>query len=98
MEKTKTLSGRIAAYPHIVWTVMFIVMPLIFVIYFAFTTAGGDFTFDNIFALKEHIHTFALSVSLSVIATFFCFILGYPLAYIMSRSDRKGQKILMMML
>ncbi len=98
MEKTKTLSGRIAAYPHIVWTVMFIVMPLIFVIYFAFTTAGGDFTFDNIFALKEHIHTFALSVSLSVIATFFCFILGYPLAYIMSRSDKKGQKILMMLL
>lgn len=98
MEKHKTISGRIAAYPHIVWTAMFIVMPLIFVIYFAFTDASGNFTFDNILSLREHMHTFALSVSLSIIATFFCFILGYPLAYIMSKSGKRGQKILIMLI
>lgn len=98
MEKKRTVSGQLAACPHIVWTGMFIVLPLVFVIYFAFTTADGNFTFDNITALSEHMHTFGLSVSLSVIATFFCFILGYPLAYIMSRAGKSGQKILIMLL
>lgn len=98
MNKLKTVSGKIAAFPHIVWMLMFIVLPLIFVIYFAFTTVDGSFTLDNIYALSEHTTTFALSVSLSIIATFFCLVLGYPLAYIMARSGQRGQKVLMMLL
>lgn len=98
MKKSVSLSGKIVAYPHILWSIMFILLPLIFVIYFAFTTVDGTFTLDNIFALSEHSQTFALSISLSVIATFFCFILGYPLAYIMARSGEKGQKVLMILL
>ena len=98
MKKNKLLSGKIAAAPHILWMILFIVLPLVFVIYFAFTTSSGDFTLDNIFALKEHIGTFGLSVSLSIIATFFCLLLGYPLAYIMARSGEKGQKVLIMLL
>ncbi|MBR4172959.1 MAG: ABC transporter permease [Clostridia bacterium] len=96
LKKNKSLSGSIAAYPHIFWIILFVVLPLIFVIYFAFTTAEGEFTLDNITSLNEHIHTFVLSVGLSVIATFFCFIFGYPLAYIMAHS--KKQKLLMMLL
>lgn len=98
MKNNKTLSGKIAACPHILWAVMFIVLPLVFVIYFSFTTTDGNCTFDNIKALSEHGQTFGLSVSLSVIATFFCFILGYPLAYIMAKSSKNGQKILIMLL
>ena len=98
LKKTHTLSGRIAAYPHILWMILFIILPLLFVVYFAFTTTDGSFTLDNIFALSEHTQTFVLSVSLSVIATFFCFLLGYPLAYIMARETIRGQKILMMLL
>ncbi len=98
MNKDKGIGGRIVAYPHIFWSVLFIVLPLIFVVYFAFTTVDGSFTLDNIFALTEHAETFSLSISLSIIATFFCFILGYPLAYIMARSGEKGQKVLMILL
>ena len=98
MKQTKTISGKIAAYPHIFWSVLFIVLPLLFVIYFAFTTPDGAFTLDNISALREHASTFVLSVSLSVIATFFCFILGYPLAYIMAHAEPKHQKLYMTLL
>ena len=97
MKKHSSL-GRLAAYPHIVWMVLFIVFPLLFVIYFAFTNADGAFTMDNIYALAEHTETFALSVSLSVIATFFCFIFGYPLAYIMAKSAPNTKKVLMIFL
>lgn len=98
MKKHSGIKGSVAAYPHILWMALFIVLPLIFVIYFAFTDTEGSFTLDNIFALSEHVNTFTLSVSLSVIATFFCFLLGYPLAYIMAKAGEKGQKALIMLL
>ena len=96
--KKKNFLKSIAAAPHILWSVMFIVLPLLFVIYYTFTTPDGSFTFDNIKALSEHKTTFMLSVSLSVIATFACFLVGYPLAYIMAFSSEKKQKILVMLL
>ena len=98
MKKHNSLYGKLVAAPHILWSVLFIVLPLIFVIYFAFTTTDGAFTLDNIMGLKEHSTTFTLSVSLSIIATFFCLILGYPLAYIMANAGKRGQKILVMLL
>ena len=94
MEKSKGGMGRLAAAPHVLWTIMFILAPLFFVVYYTFTTPMGDFTFDNIFALNEHVQTFTLSISLSVIATFICFVVGYPLAYIIAKSGEKSQKIM----
>ncbi len=98
MKQKRSLSGSIVAYPHVVWSVLFIVLPLAFVMYFAFTTPEGNFTFGNILALADHKVTFALSVSLSLIATLFCFLLGYPLAYLMARANPKQQKIFVMLL
>lgn len=98
MKKTREGLGRLAAMPHVIWSAMFIVVPLLFVIYYTFTTADGDFTLDNLYALKEHVSTFILSISLSVIATFICFIIGYPLAYIIARSKESSQKIMLMLL
>lgn len=94
MEKVKGGIGRLCAAPHIVWSILFIIAPLIFVAYYTFTTPEGGVTFDNIFALREHVGTFTLSISLSVIATFVCFIIGYPLAYIITRMGEQSQKIM----
>ncbi len=98
MEKLRRASGRLAAAPHVVWSVMFILAPLIFVIYYTFTDTYGAFTLENIFALKEHANTFLLSVSLSVIATFICFLVGYPLAYLIAGYREKSQKIMITLL
>ncbi len=96
MKHEKNKLGRLAAAPHIVWTILFIAAPLIFVIYYSFTNYEGNVTFENIFALSEYIETFSLSISLSVIATFICFLVGYPLAYIIARSGEASQKIMIM--
>lgn len=98
MGKKRSAFHTAIAAPHIVWSVMFIVAPLLFVLYYAFTNNEGHFTFENILALSEHTETFGLSISLSVIATFFCFLVGYPLAYIIARSPAKTQKILTMLI
>jgi len=98
MEKTRKALGRLAAAPHVVWSILFIAAPLLFVIYYTFTSYEGAFTFENIFALKDHIGTFTLSISLSVIATFICFLIGYPLAYIIAKSKESSQKFMIMLL
>ena len=88
----------IAAAPHIFWAVLFIILPLIIVIYYAFTDENGAFSFDNILSLEEYAPIFVLSLELSVIATFVCLLVGYPLAYIMARAKPEHQKIYVMLL
>ena len=98
MNKKKSLINSIAAAPHIFWAILFIVLPLIIVVFYAFSDGEGGFTFENIAGLTEYGSIFALSVELSVIATFVCFVIGYPLAYIMAKASPKNQKIFMMLL
>lgn len=90
--------SSIAAAPHIFWAILFIVLPLVIVIGYAFTNPDGAFTLENITSLKDYVSIFGLSIELSVIATFICLIIGYPLAYIIARSNPKHQKIYIMLL
>ncbi len=97
-KKKRSFLHSIAAAPHIFWAVLFIILPLIIVIYYAFTDASGNFSFSNILSLKDYIPIFGVSLELSVIATFICFIVGYPLAYIIARVKPERQKFFIMLL
>ena len=90
--------SSIAAAPHIFWAILFIVLPLIMIIGYAFTDPEGAFTLENVTGLQNYVSIFGLSIELSVIATFICLIIGYPLAYIIARSNPKHQKIYIMLL
>ena len=97
---TRRGSARFAALavaPHTMWAIMFIVAPLLFVAYYAFTDADGAFTLDNITALGDHTETFLLSVSMAVIATALCLVIGYPLAYCIAKLSPKAQKIVILL-
>ena len=89
---------KIAAVPHVVWTVMFIVAPMLFVLYFAFTDMDGHFSLSNITELSQYTNVFILSIAFALIATAVCLIIGYPLAYFMSRQSAKMQKVLMVLI
>ena len=91
----KSFLQKAAAYPHIVWSVLFIIAPLVFVFYYAFTDMGGSFTFDNISRLFAGNYMLILlnSLCLALITTVICLLIGYPLAYIMSGMSKKRQKI-----
>ena len=94
----QSIFARMSASPHIVWSVLFIVAPLIFVCYYAFTDQNGNFTLDNIFELSFHTNTFILSISYSFIATFICLLVGYPLAFAISKASPKRRALLIMFL
>ena len=98
MMKKRSVMHSIAAAPHIFWAVLFIVLPLIIVIFYAFTDDTGAFSFENILSLGDYVPIFVLSIELSVIATFVCLLIGYPLAYIMARAKPEHQKIFVMLL
>ena len=98
MNKKRSLMRSISAAPHVFWAVLFIVLPLLIVLYYAFTDANGSFSFENIKTLPSYASIFGLSIELSVIATAVCLLIGYPLAYIIARADPKKQKIFIMLL
>ena len=86
-----------AAVPHSVWVVMFIVAPLLFVLAFAFRGADGSLSFANIAELSQYGNVFVLSIAFALIATVVCLLVGYPLAYFMSRQSARAQRILMVL-
>ena len=96
--KKKSLMHSIAAAPHVFWAILFIILPLIIVLCYAFTDAEGNFSFENILGLSEYGNIFLLSIELSIIATLICLVIGYPLAYIIAKMDAKKQKFFIMLI
>jgi len=95
-----SLLTRFAAAPHVVWSVLFIVVPLIFVAYYAFTDREFAFTLENFaaFFTPKYMQILGRSVKLAVIATVVCLLIGYPAAYYIARANAKRQKILIMLI
>ena len=90
-----SLLSRFAAAPHVVWSVLFIVVPLVFVAYYAFTDRDFAFTFENFatFFTPKYMQILGRSVKLAVIATLVCLLIGYPAAYYIARANAKRQNI-----
>ncbi|MBQ6369777.1 MAG: ABC transporter permease [Parasporobacterium sp.] len=98
---------RVVLAPYSLWALLFILVPLCFVAYYAFTDNSFAFTFDNILRFftatseveGKQVYTYLLifwrSLKLAVISTVICFLLGYPLAYFMARSSERRQKVMM---
>lgn len=76
------------ASPYIVWSALFIVIPLCMILYYGLTDKTGAFTLENITAIASVGHAKALwrSLFLSLVSTVLCFILAYPLAMILSNT------------
>ena len=98
MKRKLSFLERFATVPHVVWSVLFIVGPLLFVLWYAFTDTKGEFTFSNISLLSSYSHIFVLSICFALVATAICLLIGYPLAFVMSRAKPSVQKILMILL
>lgn len=89
--------------PYIVWSIVMIVIPLLLVFLYAFTVSGNSlvnikFSLDNFkrFSDVVYLEVFLKSLRIGVITTVICFLLGYPLAYSISRFKESTQSILIM--
>ena len=76
---------KLLACPYVIWSAVFIIIPLCMVFYYGLTDKSGAFTIANIAAIvtAEHAKALWLSILLSLISTVICFLLAYPLAMIL---------------
>lgn len=94
------------ALPYIIWMGILVVIPLAIMLVLSFMKTdgvsfqGGKFTFDNFSRLVDHAVLVGLSNSLqfSVITTIACFLLGYPIAYIIAKAQIKNRFLVMAVL
>ena len=82
--------------PYLVWMVVFIVVPLLMVVYFAFTNEDGEFTLEYISDVGQYANIFMRSIWLAIIATIICLVVAYPLAYLLSRMSKHTQGTMLM--
>ena len=93
------MKNRFLAGPYILWMVIFTLVPLGVVAYYAFTdSVTGAFTLENIAALGDYLPIFLRSIWLSIFATAICLLIGYPVAYFIAGCKPATQRVLQMLL
>ena len=97
------MKQRWIAYPYIVWMGLFIVVPLVLVLFYSVTVQTGDgvrFTAENFRRFLDPIYIDVLirSVVLALISTGVCLLLGYPIAWILSGREYSRKKILYLLI
>ena len=92
----KTFGNKLVASPYIVWSAIFIVVPLIIMVYFALTDSSGTFTLANLSGLGQYKKAFAISIIYAAAATVITLILAYPMAYFMTKLNVSSQRMLFM--
>ena len=97
--KISWLSG-----PYVLWMALVVVIPIILVVVYAFTSAGettaemGGFTLDNFARMGTYTVIFARSFQLAAVATVVCLLIGYPLAYVMAKEGPGFQRVAMVLI
>lgn len=92
------MKSRFLAGPYVLWMVLFTLIPLGVVVYFAFTDfSTGRFTLDNLVSIMDYLPIFLRSIYLSLIATCICLLIGYPVAYFIAHCKPATQRFLQML-
>ena len=91
------MRAKLISAPYTIWMALFIIVPMGLVVFFAFTDKSGAFTLDNILRVGQYSNVFLRSIWLGAIATAISLLLGYPLAYTISKMKAKRQSVMIML-
>ena len=83
------------AIPYVIWMALFVVVPILIMVVYAFTTAEFGFTMENFSNMGIYMTVFGRSFKLAIIATLVCVLIGYPVAYVMAKEGPGFQRIAM---
>jgi len=93
-QKPKTANGMrmrrsVFAYPYVVWMAVFILTPMLLILYYAFSNDSGA-TLENIVqaASWDNLRVLADSVRFALYTTLLCLLLGFPVAYLLSQMKK----------
>lgn len=92
----KSFGNRLVAAPYLVWSAIFIIVPLLIMVYFALTDANGVFTLSNFSQIGRYKKVFGVSILYAAAATVITLLLSYPTAYFMTKLKVSSQRMLFM--
>ncbi|AIY83583.1 MAG: ABC transporter permease [Clostridium baratii] len=92
----------LAAYPYIIWSAIFIIVPLLMILFFSLTIdtdTGYQFSLENFQRLMNPLYfkIFGRSLLLAVLSTVVCLLIGYPVAYIVSKMPENKRNLVIML-
>lgn len=93
-------SRKNLAVPFAVFLVLFVIIPILIVIFYAFTDSQGNFSFDAIvdfFTSVEKLNVLLISLLIGLFNTVLCLLIGYPLAYLLANKNINKNYILVML-
>lgn len=98
MKKT-SIGNKHIATPYVVWSAIFVIVPMLMVGYYSFTDESGRFTLANITKVVEfnYLKIFGVSILYALIATVICLLISYPLAYFMTKTKLSTQGTLLLL-
>ncbi len=96
-KKRKGVKNLFLNIPYLVWSLLFIIVPIFIVAYFAFTDGNGNFTLANLAELPKYKDNIIDSFLYAMIATVITLLLAYPFAYCMTKCSEASQKVMMML-
>ena len=99
-KESLSFSRKQLCIPYGLFLVLFVVLPLLLIVFHAFTNQNGTFSFENFarfFTSTTTISTLIISMLIALATTVICIIIAYPVAYILARSNlNKGGTLLML--
>ena len=75
------------AIPYAIFLVMFVALPLVMIVVYAFQDAEGNFSLNNFARFIEQpeaLNTLIYSIGIALVTTIICILLGYPAAWILA--------------
>ncbi len=92
-------NNKLLACPYIIWMLLFTIVPLGIVVYYALSDSlTGQFTLANLAAIRDYLPIFLRSIWLSLFASLICLVIGYPVAYFIAQCKPLTQRFLQMLI
>ncbi len=86
--------------PYAIFLILFVLLPLLLIVYYAFTNSEGHLSFVNFinfFKDSTKLNTLAISIVIGALNTILCLLIGYPIAYLLANKKYNSNKVIVML-
>ena len=98
--KRSNFTRKVLGLPFSIFLILFVLIPILFIIYYAFTDDNGYFTWDacvDFFTSTTKLNILLVSILIGLFNTALCLLIGYPLAYLLANPKYNRNYILVML-
>ncbi len=94
------LKRKYLAFPYALFLALFVIIPLLLIIFYAFTDSSGNFSFNalvSFFTSASKLNVLVMSLFMGLQTTLICLLLGYPAAYFLANKKFNKNYVLVLL-